>query len=196
MSACFSQPRRQLSEIPRSSAICATGSLSAGQAQPPVDGIQVDGDVALDFLPEPTNVPQIRCPSNRGTSSSGSMGGRPVVVLVVGSSGGRQGVGAIAALFRVLTVRNAVRARWRFIEEWSRVRSVRSVLLNRGLPIWRWRTRIWWRRARISASRESPVANNHRKRVSTRRTRPGKRITSAKRYRRARRPKPLESQRG
>ena len=40
------------------------------------------------------------------------------------------------------------------------LRMVRSVWVNCGWLFWRCRTRSWWRRARISASRALPAANS------------------------------------
>jgi hypothetical protein len=126
----------------------------------------------------------------------GSMGGRPR-----GLFGGWVQWRAICCLCQRrtvsgLTIRNALRRRARLIADPRRPRMVRSVSVKCGQLIWRCRTRIWWRRARISASRATPVANIHLSLLKTSRTRAGNRVTSAEGYRRARWPKPAGLQYG
>lgn len=59
------------------------------------------------------------------------------------------------------TIRKTSASRRRSSALESIVRSVRSVSLNCGRVICRCKTVTWWRRARISASRSSPVAKTH-----------------------------------
>ncbi len=108
----------------------------------------------------------------------GSMGGRPRGLI-----GGCVQCPTIRRLCQRstvsgLTIRNALLRRDLVIADPRRARMVRSVLVKCGRLIWRCRTRSWWRSARISASRASPVANIHVSRLITRRTRAGNRVTS------------------
>ena len=89
------------------------------------------------------------------------------------------------------TIRNVVARRVRSMALLRRARIVRSVSVNLGRSIWRCNTRIWWRSARLSASRESPVANSQPIRARTRPASEGSRSTRRRRCRSRRRPETL-----
>ena len=115
--------------------------------------------------------------------SSGSIGGRPVF----GVGGWVQCRATSRRCHRSTvsgrTIRNVVARRVRSMVLLSRARIVRSVSMNLGWSIWRCSTRIWCRSARISASRESPLAKTQPILVRTRRASEGSRSTRRRRYR-------------